>query len=254
LARWDGVPDEWMFGIAGQLNRGLALIVEPDERLRVAELDLLAGKRAKVSGAYASALGYLNGAAELLPAGAWTTDYALARDLCYERASCHVMTAEFEAAEKLIVEMRERSTSNVDKSRAYRLDIDLAVLKAEYPRGVERALECLRLFGIEMSAHPAGAEVEAAFGRVWNALGDRSIESLIDLPRASGDELEAMMAVLGELFAPAVFTDAGLAAVHLCHMVALTLERGVTGPSTHAFGWFGIIIGAAMNRCQDGFR
>ena len=61
-----------------------------------------------------------------------------------------------------------------------------------------------------MSPHPPPDEVEAAYALVWEKLGERSIESLIDLPRSSDEEFEAAMAVLGELFAPAIFTDAGL--------------------------------------------
>ena len=52
--------EEKIFEIVNQLDRGLALIVEPQERVRVAELNLIAGKRAKISTAYASALTYLS--------------------------------------------------------------------------------------------------------------------------------------------------------------------------------------------------
>jgi len=51
--------EEAIFDIVNQLNRGSALIAEPSERRRLAELNLLAGRRAKASSAYASALTYL---------------------------------------------------------------------------------------------------------------------------------------------------------------------------------------------------
>ena len=50
--------EEAIFEIVNQLNRG-SLVTSPEERERVAELNLIAGKRAKVSTAYASALNYL---------------------------------------------------------------------------------------------------------------------------------------------------------------------------------------------------
>src|SRR5262249_18033680 len=49
---------ERIFEIVNQLNRGAALISSRDERERLAELNLIAGKRAKASSAYASALTY----------------------------------------------------------------------------------------------------------------------------------------------------------------------------------------------------
>ena len=50
--------DEAIFEIVNQLNRGGPLITSPDEREQLVALNLLAGKRAKVSAAYASALTY----------------------------------------------------------------------------------------------------------------------------------------------------------------------------------------------------
>ena len=59
--------EEAIFDIVNQLNRGATLITAPDEREQLAELNLLAGKRAKASTAYASALTYLVTGAALLP-------------------------------------------------------------------------------------------------------------------------------------------------------------------------------------------
>ena len=58
--------EEAIFEIVNQLNRGAALITSGDEREQLAELNLIAGKRAKASTAYASALTYLNLGATLL--------------------------------------------------------------------------------------------------------------------------------------------------------------------------------------------
>ena len=61
-----GNLEEAIFEIVNQLNRGAALITSPTEREELAELNLTAGKRAKASTAYASALTYLVAGAALL--------------------------------------------------------------------------------------------------------------------------------------------------------------------------------------------
>ncbi len=63
--------EEAIFDIVGQLNRGAALIAEQQEQEQLAELNLIAGKRAKGSSAYASALTYLNAGAALLAEECW---------------------------------------------------------------------------------------------------------------------------------------------------------------------------------------
>src|SRR6185369_8715510 len=58
--------EEGIFEIVSQLNRGSALIRSRDEKEQLAEFNLIAGKRAKASTAYISALHYLVAGAALL--------------------------------------------------------------------------------------------------------------------------------------------------------------------------------------------
>ena len=58
--------EEAIFEIVSQFNRGAELITSEDERFQLAELNLIAGKRAKASTAYASALQYFIAGAALL--------------------------------------------------------------------------------------------------------------------------------------------------------------------------------------------
>jgi predicted ATPase len=63
---------EAVFDIVNQLNRGASRIDLPEEREQTAKLNLLAGKRARNSTAYASALNYLADGRALLPQDPWT--------------------------------------------------------------------------------------------------------------------------------------------------------------------------------------
>ena len=58
--------DEAIFEIVNQLNRGSHLITSIPEHERIAELNLIAGRRAKISTAYASAIKYLHAGRRLL--------------------------------------------------------------------------------------------------------------------------------------------------------------------------------------------
>src|ERR1700733_85709 len=63
--------EEGIFEIVSQLNRGAALITSRNEREQLAELNLLAGQRAKATTAYVSALTYLTAGEALLPENSW---------------------------------------------------------------------------------------------------------------------------------------------------------------------------------------
>ena len=65
--------EETIFEIVNQFNRGAALITAQEECAQVAELNLIAGKRAKAATAYASALNYF---------AAWRTTWLAAGSIC----------------------------------------------------------------------------------------------------------------------------------------------------------------------------
>ena len=69
--------EEAIFEIVNQLNRGSHLLTSVEDREHVAELNLIAGRRAKVSTAYASALKYLGAGRALLTEDTWERSYTL---------------------------------------------------------------------------------------------------------------------------------------------------------------------------------
>ena len=81
-----------MFEIVGQLNLGSALIGTHEESERLAELNLIAGRRAKSSTAYASALSYFAAGTALLSANVWERRHDLAFALELHRAECEFLT------------------------------------------------------------------------------------------------------------------------------------------------------------------
>ena len=245
---------EHLFEVANQLNRGAERLIERDERVQVAMLDLRAGRKAKASAAYASARAYFTAGIALLDERDWDSQYELTFSLALERAECEYLSGNYDEAEGLISELLARGASRIDKVAAYQLKISLHVMRSENPEGVESALECLRLFGIEIPAHPTREQVNAEYEKVWNNLGERPIESLIDLPLMTDPEMQAAMDMLSVLSSPAYCTDLNLFRLHLCHIVNLSMEHGATDASGHAYCWFGTTLGSALRRYIDGYR
>jgi PAS domain S-box-containing protein len=245
---------EHIFDVVNQFNHGAALLSDPNEMERAADLNLRAGRRAKASTAYVSACRYFSAGMELLGASGWARRYDLAFGLTLERAECAFLSSQFDEAEGLIAELLCRADSKVDKAAVYRLKIELHVVKSENHQAVDSALECLRLFGIDMPAHPGRHEVNAEYEQIWRHLGDRSIESLIDLPRATSPEAHAAMRVLATLISPAFWTDTNLFDLHVCKMVNSSLTHGTTDASTTGYAWLGWVLCYAFHRYDDGYR
>ena len=245
---------EKIFDVANQVNRGASLISDRNEKWRVAELNFRAGRKAKTSTAYAAACTYLSVGAILLDREDWEERYEFAFELCLLRAECEFLCGRFDKAEGLISQLLERATSKADKAGAYRLLTDLHILKSSYLEAVHSALKCLRLFGIEMSAHPTREEVQREYDKVWRNLGGRSIESLVDMPLMTDPEIEAAVRVLSVLYSPAYFVDTNLFFLSISYIVNLSLKYGATDASAHGCVYFGFVLGPAFSRYAEGYR
>jgi PAS domain S-box-containing protein len=246
--------EERIFDIVNQFNRASHLITSDEEREQVAELNLVAGRRAKNSTAYASALNYLAAGRMLLTDESWEHSYELIFSIEYLTAECELMTTEMEAAENRLAMLAERARSAHDVATVTRLRLTLYTALDRSDRGVEVCLQYLRRRGTDWSAHPTQEEVRHEYDRIWVLLGSRQIEDLLDLPRVTNPDVLDVLEVLSEIVTPAVFFDQSLCSLVICRMVNLSLEHGNSDASCFAYVWFGIVTGPNFGNFQDGFR
>ncbi len=245
---------EHLFDVASQFNRGAERLIDRDEKAQVATIDLRAGRKAKASAAYASAGFYLAAGIALLDETYWASQYELMFSLRLECAECEFLRGNLDEAERLIATLLQRGTSKVDLAAVYHLKVLLHVVKSENPQAVSSALTCLRLFGVDLPAHPSWEQVQAEYEAVWRNLDGRPIEDLIDLPLMTDPELLAAMRLLSVLCDPAYVTDQNLLCLELCRAVNLGIRHGVSGAFAHACGYLGCSLATVFRRYPEGFR
>src|SRR5262249_5772168 len=191
--------EEGIFEIVNQLNRGAHLIVSAEERERLAELNFIAGRRAKTSTAYASALKYLAAGRSLLTEESGGRKYQLIFDIECSMAECELLTADMTSAEHRLSMLAERAKSVHDIAVVTRLRLTLYTTLDRSDRSVEVCLEYLRRGGTDWSPHPTREEVQHEYDRIWSVVGSRQIEELVDLPLMTNPDLLDTLDVLAEL-------------------------------------------------------
>jgi len=249
-----GELEENIFEIVNQLDRGAALIDLPEERERVAELNLIAGKRAKTSTAYASAINYLAAGRALLAQDSWERRYELTFSLEYHRAECEFLTGDLAAAEDRLLLLSRRAGGFADLAAVTCLRVELFTTTDRSVRAVEVGLEYLRGIGVHWSPHPSDDDVTREYERIWRKLGSRSIEELIDLPLMTDPEWRATIDVLTIVISPAMFTDENLRNLIVGRITNLSLEHGNSDGSCFAYVWLGMILGHHFGDYRTGFR
>jgi PAS domain S-box-containing protein len=246
--------EEAIYEIVNQLNRGAPLIASDPEREQLAELNLIAGKRAKASTAYSSALNYLVMGQALLPEDCWERKYPLIFAMEVARAECEFLTGDLAAAEERLSTLSMRAANLVDKAAVACLRTALYTTLARVDRAVEICVEYLREADVACSPQPTDEEVNAEYERLLGQLGGRSIGALFDLPLMSDPGWRATMEVLTELSAPAYLADANLFGLVLLRIANLSVEHGNCDGSCYAYSLMNTVLGGRFGNYPAGLR
>ena len=235
--------EEGIFEIVNQLNRGAALITSRDEREQLAELNLIAGQRAKATTAYASALTYLTAGEALLSEDSWERRHELTFALALHRGECEFLTGALAEAEQRLAALSSCAANTVERATVACLRADLYTTLDQSSHAIAVGLDYLQHLGIDWSPHPTEEEARREYERIWSQLGGRTIESLIELPLMSDPASLATLNVLAKIVPPAFYTDANLLALITCRAVNLSLERGNCDASCSAYEWLSMLAG-----------
>jgi len=92
------------------------------------------------------------------------------------------------------------------------------------------------------------------YQRIWEMLGRRAIEDLIDLPLITDPDVLDTLDVFTEIMTPSQLFDEHLNSLVICRLVTLTLEHGNCDASCFAYVWLAMFAGPRFNNYKDGFR
>jgi PAS domain S-box-containing protein len=243
---------EKIYDLVNQLNLGSALISEWPEKVHAAELNLVAGRKAKASTAYAAASTYLAAGIAVLSDEGWKRSYDLTLGLFLERTECEILNSNLEKAAGLVEALLIKARSKIDHAEICRLRIMLQLRQGNYTPAIHTALECLRMFGIDIPDSPTPEQMREVYEDMCRTLGERSIESLIDLPMMDDPEMRAVMKLFSGLGNLAYHADLDLYQMISCWMVKLSCCHGTSEYSTIGYGAVAIVLGPAFHRFADG--
>jgi PAS domain S-box-containing protein len=243
-----------VFDVVDQLDHGLELVTEPAERIAIARLELIAGQRAKASGAFAAAVRYLDAGLALLPVDAWDAHYELAFALHLDAAESKYLAGRVTEAELQLAGVIDHARTPRDAARAIEVNVDLLTAQGRIEAAVDAALAGLVPLGIHLPRHPTFSEVDAAYRAMWELLGTRPVESLASLPAMSDPDREAAYRLMTCVHASSYFFDLNLCALLASHEVALCLRHGNPDGAAFAYAELAFALVARFGHYEQAAR
>ena len=231
-----------IFEVVDHLNLGRDLIADVGEKVELASLNLLAGKKAKDATAYAAAQQYLKSGINCLTGDFWAEHYNLAVALHKEQAEVEYLNGNFEQAETSIDLLLLRAKTALEKAEIYNQLIVQYTLIAKYSEAVQAGRKALQLLNIDLPETNLQVAFMAEMSEVEKKIGDREIASLIDEPEMT--DLEQIIAnkLLINQIAPSYFFNQELFGVIVAKTVNFSLSYGHSPDSSHGYSNYAVIL------------
>ncbi|MDR5760831.1 AAA family ATPase [Caballeronia sp. LZ035] len=248
--------EETIFDVVNHFNRGIGLIASAEERARVMQLNVLAGRRAKHSTAYAAARNHFVQAAELLSSDAWNAFYDETFPLYLELSECEYLVGNFEHADALFDMILERANRQLDRAKVYSLRIKLYQVASKYYDGFAVALGALRDFGLVLpeSDEQAQAAVADELRAVKVNLRGRAIIDLLDAPMASDPTMQAIINLLVDAVPCAYIGRPDFYPLVTLKAVNLSMQHGNTDQSSFAYGVYSLMLVSVVRDIESAFQ
>ena len=246
--------DENIFTIINQLNKGKNLVNQKSEKYELAQLNLIAAKKAKMSAAYEPAFQYLSFGIELLDRDSWQQKYELTLDLYVEAAAAAYLHSNFERMETLAEKVLQQAKTLLDKVKIYEVKILANQAQSRQKKAIEIGLKVLRLLGINFPDLPTPTDIQNIIAETQVKLTEKSISDLRDLPVMTEPEKLATMRILASLFPPIFEINPAFLPLVICTQINLSLQYGNAPISAFAYALYGLILCGGIVDVELGYQ
>lgn len=246
--------EEKYFDIVNQLNKGVGLINDRTERDQLAQLNLIAGRKAKASTAYAAAIRYLNVGMELLEVHGWQRQYELTLALHDEAAEAAYLSGDFEEMARLAEVVRNSASRLLDKVKTYEVNIQASIAQNKILEAVNIALQVLKLLGVEFPQKPSQLDIQHGLEEITSNLASQPISDLIDLPKMTDPVTLAAMRLLSSIFSASFIAVPELMPLIVFKQVILSAQYGNTSLSAFAYVNYGLILCGIVGDIEAGYQ
>jgi len=243
-----------VFILAGHLNAGVELICAPDERVQLANLNLLAGQRAKSSTAYEAASHYLQKGVGLLPPHAWEVEYDLALSLYTECGEAAFLVGDYARGENYFAEVLENARSPLDKIRVYEVRIDRYTVLNKRREALQLGIEALELLEFDMPKEADPRVIDEEMIALEYNMGQKKIDDLINLPGLTDPCKLGVARILASCSAPCYTSAPEYLVIMALKLINLSLQYGNSPYAAFAYVSYGVILCSRLDDIERGFR
>jgi predicted ATPase/signal transduction histidine kinase/GAF domain-containing protein len=250
----DRKQEERAFEITNQLNRGVELVVDPLEQIHLAQLNLIASRKAKAANAYEASLEYANTGIALLADDSWHDHYKLTLHLYKIAIEAAYLTGEFSQMETLAKMVMQQVKTTLDQIKVVEVMIQGYAAQNRHLEAIALALDTLEKLGVSLPTAPTPQQIQQEFLHVQEVVSNHSIEELRNLPVMNDPHKLAASRILANMSGiTSIAVPTLIPITVLCH-VKISIEYGNSPFSAHGYIGYGILVSLVLQDSQTAYQ
>ncbi|MBD0302803.1 MAG: AAA family ATPase, partial [Tolypothrix sp. T3-bin4] len=246
--------DEKIFDIVNQLNFGIDFISNQHQKDEVAQLNLIAGKKAKASAAYEPAFNYLQAGIRLLGEKGWQTQYDLTLALYVEASEAAYLGGDFEQMERFGQVVRNQAKTVLDKAQVIEVKILALIAQTKLEQAVATGVEILRQLGVRLPQKPNKLNILMGLIETKSVLAGKRISDLAELRQMSNPYKLAALRILSKIVSPAFIAAPTLLPLIAFKQVILSVKHGNCAESIYAYAIYGLILCGVVGDIESAYE
>jgi predicted ATPase/signal transduction histidine kinase len=243
-----------IFDIVNQLNLGIELANKPDEQVELAQLNLIAGQKAKAATAYAAALKYFTVGYLQLSPQSWQTNYDITLALYIGAIEAAYYSTDFEKMEQLIQIVMQNSKTILDSLRVYEIKIQADQAQNKLSDAVSTALSVLSSLNVPLPMSPSKLNVWQKQTKTKLALMGKQVNYLLDLAEMEDSLALASMRILAVVEPLVFFANPQLWQLIVLQLLDLSRRKGNTAISSVAYASYGMFLCRKLSGIDLGYQ
>ena len=242
---YDSIVDSVIFLCTDHFNRGIKFVTNERMRIKLAELNLVAAKRAASASSFATAVDLLNSAKDLLhpldggddKKQPWDDHYDLCLDVYNSLAEYAIGGGLLEVHESAAQAVFENSKSIEDSGRVYKAQLRVLFMQAKHDIYQDRVIDVLRKLGENIPDHISPRKVDKYLDEAKRLLQANTLQTIEALPATDDPKTNLITALISEalMLTSSSQVRPGLVAYMYHRLLEITLERGTTPLCATAF-------------------
>ena len=243
-----------LFDITTHHNIGFKSIIDDNEKIKAAELNLKACIKAKVSAAFDSAFIYVAKGINFAESSGWKSNYKLTLALYTNASEISYLCGNVNQGDEFFNTVLKNSKSALDKVKVYKAKIYDRVAREELDEAINTGFEILNQLNVKISQNPNDLEVILGLLKTKTVLKGKKLNEILKLPRMKDPEIIEVLNVLTSIGSAAYSVRPKLLPVLVFKTIQLCLLHGNHLGISYAFAGYSIILSGALGDIDSAYK